>query len=268
MNKIIDRSDWKKEHHKLIKEELSYLKKHQREQSSALTKKAEQHIPENLGSKLEYGFAKGFRLVFDKGIESFGEGIKAQKYATEHRIATKNLESDLSSSISSLENMANGVSRRGKLLSGIEGVGFGAVGIGLPDIPIFIAHLLRRIYEIAAIYGFSVEGDREKIFILRIIRAAVSRGETLIGENKKIGKMILCFDEEEADLEAEIDATAAAMSLSQMASKFVQGLFLVGVVGGLSNYTVMKDLTDYTEIIYKKRFLRKIYEEMGRAHED
>ena len=268
MNKMIDKSDWEKEHQKLLKEELAYLKKHQREQISALTKRVEQHIPDNLGSKLEYGFAKGFRLVFDRGVESFEEGIKAQKYAAEHRIATHNLENDFSSSISSLGEKANTVSRRGKVLSGIEGVGLGAVGIGLPDIPIFIAHLLKRIYEIAAIYGFSVEGEQEKVFILRVIRAAVSRGETLIEENRNVGRMILYFEEEEADLETEIEATSAAMSLSQLTSKFIQGFFLVGVVGGLSNITVMNDLTDYAEIVYKKRFLRKIYEEMGKGHED
>ena len=268
MDKINNRSDWEKERRKMIGEELAYLKKHHSQQSSALTKKAEEHIPENLGSKLENGFIKGFRLVFDKGIESFEEGIKAKKYEAEHRIATLELESDLSSALSSLQRKANAVSRRGKVLSGIEGVGLGAVGIGLPDIPVFIAHLLRRIYEIAAIYGFSVEGEREKVFILRIIRTAVSHGETLIEENRKVGRMIRRFDREAVDLEAEIQATSSAMSLSMMTSKFIQGLFLVGVIGGLSNIAVMRDMTDYAEIAYKKRFLRKIYEETEMNHED
>lgn len=39
------------------------------------------------------------------------------------------------------------------MISGVEGVGLGLLGIGLPDIPLFTAVILKSVYEIALSYG-------------------------------------------------------------------------------------------------------------------
>ena len=51
-------------------------------------------------------------------------------------------------------------------ISTFEGVGLGLLGIGIPDIPLFIAMILKTIYEIALSYGFNYEDEGEKIYIL------------------------------------------------------------------------------------------------------
>ena len=44
--------------------------------------------------------------------------------------------------------------------------------------------------------------------------------------------------------------------------KFVQGLPVVGVVGGVSDMLYQKKISDYAEIKYKRRFLEKKRQEI------
>jgi len=45
----------------------------------------------------------------------------------------------------------------------LEGGGLGLLGIGLPDIPLFIAVIMRTIYEVALSYGYDYK-IQKKIF--------------------------------------------------------------------------------------------------------
>ena len=66
---------------------------------------------------------------------------------------------------------------RGLLAATAEGVGLGLLGIGLPDVVLLVAMLLRGVYTTALRYGCTYEGPRERLLILRVMEASVSRGE-------------------------------------------------------------------------------------------
>ena len=112
--------------------------------------------------------------------------------------------------------------------------------------------------------SFDYDTEREKIFLLKLIRTAVSSGEDLLEENRAIGKMICGMDNEHNSIEEEMQKTSYALSERLLYMKFVQGIPIVGVIGGLSDYTVMKDITKYARLVYRKRFLRKLWEERFR----
>lgn len=59
----------------------------------------------------------------------------------------------------------------------VEGVGFGALGVGMPDIVLFLGTLLKGVYETALNYGFDYESQQEKMFILKMMQTALSTGE-------------------------------------------------------------------------------------------
>ena len=42
------------------------------------------------------------------------------------------------------------------MITGVEGIGLGLVGAGLPDIPLFVAMLLKSVYEVALSYGYDI----------------------------------------------------------------------------------------------------------------
>lgn len=73
----------------------------------------------------------------------------------------------------------------------VEGIGLGALGIGLPDIVIWVSVLLRGVYETALKYGFDYDSPEEKLFILKMIETAMLSGEDWIGANAEVNQFIL-----------------------------------------------------------------------------
>ena len=51
--------------------------------------------------------------------------------------------------------------------------------------------------------------------------------------------------------------TAAALAEALLYMKFLQGIPVVGVAGGAADTVYLKKITDYAELKYKRRFLRK-----------
>ncbi|WP_341479481.1 MULTISPECIES: hypothetical protein [Hungatella] len=47
--------------------------------------------------------------------------------------------------------------------------------------------------------------------------------------------------------------------------KFVQGLPIIGIAGGLSDCVYLKRITDYAELKYRRRFLQDRYAAKGGA---
>ena len=124
-------------------------------------------------------------------------------------------------------------------ISTVEGVGLGLLGIGIPDIPVFISMILKTVYEIALSYGFNYENEEEKIYILNLINVALSSEEEKQIYNEKLNnienKIILGLDIENI-LDEEIKETSKVLSNSLLVAKFIQGLPIVGVIGGVTNY--------------------------------
>ena len=257
----MDQKEWNKEHKRVIAEEKRFLSSGMKEKKSVINQTVEKVVPDGLQNKLNTAFIKGFELVFSKGIPVVEKTYNKSRREEEYKINEFALEQKKRRSLQGFKKSTNRSIRKNVFLSGAEGISLGILGIGLPDIPIFIGMIMKSIQEIAVSYGFEYHTEREKIFILKLIRTAISNGDSLIEENRNIGRMICGIDIKEDTVVSEIEKTANVLSERLLYMKFVQGIPIVGVVGGLSDYTVMKDITRYARLIYKKRFLRKLWEE-------
>ena len=144
-------------------------------------------------------------------------------------------------------------------ISSVEGVGLGLLGIGLPDIPLFTAVILKSVYEIALSYGFEYESETEQWFILKVIETSLQRGEALERNNRLLNAWI----DGDADGETvkgrkeQSRETAQALAEVLLYMKFLQGIPVVGAAGGAADVVYLKKITDYAELKYKRRFLKK-----------
>ena len=154
---------------------------------------------------------------------------------------------------------AGGSGLKNLLLSGAAGIGMGAFGAGLPDIPLFTAMILKSIYEIALQYGFSYESEEEKYFILLLIQGAVADWDELQDIEEKIDVFI---DTELLPLyysrEGQIRSAAAGLSKELLYMKFLQGTPIVGIIGGVYDVVYMKKINEYAELKYRRRFYSKM----------
>lgn len=251
------------------KEELQIL--NQRENTFIKTKiapimdKIQEKIPEKLKNVLDAAFCKGFQLVFDKGniyIEKTYNKDKIQlehdlnnyaidKYQSKRHMKKMDRQSMLSTSINSS-------------VAVLEGGVLGILGIGLPDIPLFISVIIRTINEIALTYGYNYDTEDEKTYLLYIISGALSKGEKQREYNQKIDILGANNDSNivtDIKLEEKIRETSDLLSDALLTAKFIQGFPVVGVIGGVINHSIMNKVSRYARVKYKKRYLlRKIGE--------
>ena len=258
------RNQWKKEWIHLVKKETKYLKRHEGEkETSALRQVIEEKIPEKLEDTLRSAFAKAFDLVFEKGtgiIEKTYDknqqqsDFQTREYAAELYSSRKNIKAfGKKSKNTRVKNLA---------ISGAEGVSLGLLGIGVPDIPVFTAVILKSVYEIALSYGFEYESKEEQWFILKIIETALLRGSDLEHENSVLNDWIDSktsnndLDETITDKDAQSRRTSDVLAEELLFLKFLQGIPVVGIAGGISNTVYLKKITEYAELKYRRRFLK------------
>ena len=151
---------------------------------------------------------------------------------------------------SSLENAA----------AGVEGVVLGVWGIGLPDIPVLLAWLLRSLYQNAARYGFSYDSPAERVYLLLVLQGALSEGEQRRGFSRRADRLGRALDhgwDAEYNLEVEMRAASALLADRLLLVKFIQGMPVVGVVGGAANLSLSSAVNKYGTLKYKKRFLER-----------
>lgn len=233
----------------------------------------EKKVPSTLQNTLEVAFNKAFVTVFDKGAALIEKTYNKKKQITLFKSNARKLrrEEFNARNVKKFENQAKRTVYKNLTITTIEGIGLGIIGLGIPDIPIFVSVLLKSIYEISISYGFSYTSDREKLFILRLIDASLKNGDVLREKDDKINDLIehyyiedVMMEREETDeaamkrrLKKQIDITAAALAHELLYGKFIQGTTFVGVVGGITDFTCLKRITDYAALKYKRRFLLK-----------
>ncbi|MGN0702212.1 MAG: EcsC family protein [Lentihominibacter sp.] len=250
--------------------ELNYIRIRERKlQQQAMTSEKnwkstlEGYIPEKVYVNLQAAFAKAFEIIFDRGVE-----IIEKTYSKEDLI--RDFE-ERDASVSShkarrkLMQFRENVSKTGRLKSIIttaEGVGLGALGIGLPDIVFFIGFVLQSVYETALRYGYDYDRPEERIFILKMLEASVQKREKWIKADMAVEEYMKSFAiPDPDDMQAQIGITADAFALDMLVMKFIQGLPVVGVIGGLSNPVYYNRIMEYVRLKYHKRYLLEKKEE-------
>lgn len=224
-----------------------------------MKEKIQGKIPKNLRSILEKAFLKGFQLVFEKGQLYIEKTYQKDKKELEHDLNNYAIDKEFSKKhIKRLDKQANNSNMINTSFTVLEGGILGFLGIGLPDIPLFIAMIMRTIYEVSLGYGYDYKSSKEKAYILLIICGAMSQGEEQKKFNERIDLLGNEIDQQmktKIDLKVQMTEVSKVLSEAMLLGKFVQGIPVVGAVGGITNYTILKRIGKYASIKYKKRYL-------------
>ncbi len=210
-------------------------------------------IPEKARNALEFAFEKAFIAVLRKGNSLIDASISKESKEDEHQARKTALLYEQSRK--SLKNI--GESKTTDIaLTGLWGAALGTLGIGLPDIPLFFGRLLRAVYEIAVEYGYSYDNLRERYFILELIRASLSYGESFEQSDDAVNAYIDNGSlPQDYQPDMHIKACAKAMANDMLLSKFIQGIPIVGAVGGTFDAVFVSKIIKYVKMKYKRRFL-------------
>ena len=222
-----------------------------------ITGKIEEKIPEKLEATLDAAFYKAFLLIFEKGTSVIEKTFKGEELQLEFQVNDFRVEKKPTKrSLRKLE----AAGKKSKLLNSavttVEGIGLGVLGVGIPDIPVFLSMLLKGMYEMAASYGYDYNKKEEQILILGMIAAGLADGTEKRKADRLVEEWIGCVPATEAlTFEDEVKRASEALSNAMLMAKFIQGLPVVGVAGGMSNPVVYQKVSQYAALKYKKRSL-------------
>lgn len=226
-----------------------------------ITGKMEEKIPEKFLEMYDMAFYKAFLLIFEKGTNVIEKTFSKEDAALEFRVNHFRMEQKPTrKSLKKLEKAGKRKNFANSCITTIEGIGLGLFGIGLPDIPIFLGMILKGLYEMATSYGYDYSKQEEQVFILRLISAGLAEG----GEKRHADSRMEEWAEAvrkgaaECCFEDEMRNASAALSKGMIAAKFVQGLPIVGAVGGAVNLAVYRKILSFAALKYKKRYLAEI----------
>lgn len=225
---------------------------------NVLDSKIRSKIPQNVYTGLESAFCKGFSFVFNQGTVIIEKSFNKEKILEKYKNNNANISiSGKRKDIKNVSKISKKNSNINLALTSTEGVALGAFGIGLPDIVLFISTLLKGIYETSLSFGFDYKSEKEKLFILKMIEASLSKNKDWFFLNGEVQRL---FTQNESDIinndiEEQIKNTARAFSENMLIIKFVQGMPIVGAVGGMANSIYYKKVMKYVLLMYKKRYI-------------
>lgn len=246
-----------KEWNRMVMAEKEFLLKGSTKKETKLNRILAEKVPDKLQETLDAAFAKAFETIFEKGTGIIEKTYK--KDDLEHQYQVNAFAADLKENKKTLRRFskqAGTASTKNLLLTSVEGIGMGAFGVGLPDIPVFVGVVLKSIYEVALHYGYRYDTPEEKYFILKIIETSLSHGQALMKDNAALNGFIQKPQlPEDFHMSAQIAATSATMSKALLYMKFLQGIPVVGAVGGAYNTVYLQQILKYAKLKYQRRFL-------------
>ena len=255
----------KKQIKTLNKEFLALQRKEDRIMAAALKarqpgwkKMLEAKVPEKVYTGLNTAFAKGFSMVFQYGRKVIELTYKKEKAAQSHTVRNEGFRSSGNrKEVKQIHKNAGKANTANMIMTTVEGIGLGALGIGMPDIVLFLSTVLRGVYETAVHYGYEYESRFEQMLILKMMAASLSAGEDWFHRNKEVNDWILTGERSvtETDFQAQIQDTAAVFAVDMLLLKFIQGLPVVGLLGGAANPVYYHKILQYTQLKYKRRYL-------------
>ena len=250
---------WEKEWTLLSKQEGRWLRQNVQYKQPVLNKLLEGKVPPKLQNTLDAAFTKAFGLIFEKGTPLLEHTFSPKELSKQHQV--DQFTAQLRQDRKSLQTFSRRSGRSGALnlaLSGVEGVAFGVLGVGIPDIPVFAALLLRSLYEMACQFGLPYNTPEEQYFQLLLIEGALSYGDELKACNRKINDFTFSpVLPEDYELKAQVAKTAQALSRQLLYMKFLQGIPIVGVAGGAYDVVCLDRVQRFARLKYQRRLLMK-----------
>ena len=227
--------------------------------TSAGWKEALEHkIPQKVYFGLESAFGKGFSLVFRKGTFIIEKGYRKENLLADHAI--RDFAFGQKGKRKELKQMGRSAKRADRInltLTTAEGLALGFFGIGMPDVVLFLATVLKGVYETALHYGFGYNTPQEQLLILKMMAASLSYGEDSRGLNREVDQMLILETPEVTpeELQQQIRKTASVFAMDMLLLKFIQGFPIVGLLGGAANPVYYRKIMKYTQLKYRKRYL-------------
>lgn len=248
----------------LRRREESLRRRAQRPERLTWRRDLEEKVPPQVCQALEKAFFQAFHLIFEKGTGLVERSCDRERLRDESQI--RRFAFQVRGDRRSLRQIRRGAgtaNRANLLLTTAEGVALGALGIGLPDVVLFLGVLLRGIYQTALLYGVDYQSPRERYFLLLLMETALKRGEDWSAGNRALEPFLdgAPREVEPEDLRAQTRRTADAFAGELLVMKFLQGLPLVGVMGGLGNPLYYHRVLRYAQIKYAQRALSALRRE-------
>ncbi len=220
----------------------------------------EKKIPEKVYTGLESAFCTGFSLVFRQGRKIIELTYKKEEMQRQH--ALRDWKVKTAGSRRDLKQMSQSAGKSDAVnlaATTAEGIALGALGIGLPDIVLFLTTLLKGIYETAIHYGFGYESREEQYLILKMMSASLQTGKNWVWENNVVDRFLETEEPEvsEEAFQEQLRKTASAFAVDMLLLKFIQGMPVVGFLGGAANPVYYNKVMKYVQIKYQKRYLKK-----------
>lgn len=254
----------KKEERLLSPSAPSFVARKAQQIADPVKEKVLEKIPpkalEQSANLLEKAFEKSFDLVWEKGGSLIGRLCSGEKRLSRYeQFAQKPLSSW------ELSLLGGGVALRASatmVFSSVQGGVMGALGIGLPDVPIFLAAVFKTLFEISLSFGYPYDTPPEKVYQLLLICAAVADDEEerrSAGQDADCAAMQIHFGLLPAVTEEEAKSRASkALCSAALAGKMVQGMPIVGVYGGFRNGALLKQIGALAAVKYQQRMLREL----------
>ncbi len=229
-----------------------------KERSGGMKEALGQMLPEKVYTGLESAFCKGFALVFSKGRGLIEKSYNKESMQQDHTI--RNFAVQVKGGRRELKKMHKSAKRSDLVnlaVTTAEGIGLGALGVGMPDIVLFLTALLKGIYETALNYGFDYEDTREQLLILKMMAASLLSGDEWLDANAEVNAILNVPDGyvDEEELQEQLERTASVFAMDMLVLKFIQGLPVVGIIGGAANPIYYRKVLKYVQLKYCKRYL-------------
>ncbi len=269
------KTPWQKEWHNLLKAEARYQKHRTDGPTSLLLMKLDRFIPEKLSGTLASAFFKAFQIIFEKGTRLIEMTYNSKRRKADFKVNhyANELYGDYRSAHRFTKN-AGGSRLVNLLISFVEGTVLGLVGLGIPDIPLFIAVVLKGVYEVALSYGYDYHDENEKIFILKVIAAAMKDDEEFMEADELLNADIDVIAQDRGEIygwnidkNEQIRETSDSLVKEMIYTKFIQGWAIVGLFGGIFDPVYVNRITKYAMLKYRRRFLAARLLEERRSNE-
>lgn len=261
-----------------LKREEKAVKRYGKAKEPFWEKRLQRLAPEKLQEKLETAFYQAFWAILQNGTgmiektysrEKLEADFKIREYSQTIYNSKKNLTANARAArVQAVKSIAG---------TGVEGAVLGLLGIGLPDIPLFMAAVFRSLYTLCLHYGIDYEKEEEQELLLELLALSLYCGEAFREKDAKINKKLYRMAiEERVDSHsgtAESETTgikgraaveinkdlvrqaAKAMSGELLYLKFLQGIPIAGAIGGIYDGIYLKKITGYVSLKLERRYL-------------
>ena len=202
-------------------------------------------------------------MVLEKGSRWIGKLCSEEKLREDYlQFAQKPLSSW---ELYKLGCKAAGRAGANMAFSSVQGGLMGALGIGLPDVPIFLGAVFKTLFEISLRFGYPYDTQPEQIYQMLLICAAVgdeAQRRQASADADRIAQEMrqkartgeeLSISREQAKKRASHALCSAAL-----AGKLVQGTPVIGVYGGFRNGVLLRQVGSMAAVKYQQRRLREM----------